>query len=53
MRYQRGQTVVEYAVIGVLVVVFLAAVAGGLQRLLKENVEATQSGLNTESVLPK
>lgn len=52
MRFQQGQTMVEYAIIGVLIIIFLAATTTGLQKLLKSNVEATQSGLNTERLMP-
>ena len=48
---QRGQAIIEYAVIGVgIILVFLLA-SSLLQPLLRANMEDTRQGLDSESFL--
>ena len=52
-RKQKGQSLVEYAIIGVAVILVLIVASKGVDRLMKNQVESTKKGLSSESFLKK
>ena len=52
-RKQKGQSLVEYAIIGVAVILVLIIASKGVDRLMKNQVESTKKGLSSESFLKK
>jgi Flp pilus assembly pilin Flp len=50
-KLKKGQSMIEYAVIGMVVVLALMAATGGISAAMRGQVEATSNGLSSGSFL--